>query len=72
MEPSVHDNRILSYTVLAETREIRISTVYDEVDLPEQAEILFTGVLAYHFEGDTLSTIIFDVEERPFAEVYRE
>ena len=60
---SVHDNRILGYEVDAINKSIIIKTDYGDSGNDEQTDIIFEGVLAYHFEGDLFRSIIFDVEE---------
>ena len=63
MKISVHDNRILSYCVLADRRELHIQTLYEDNEPTERTDVIFTDVVAYHFEHDDFGTIIFDIEE---------
>ena len=68
---SVHDNIILSYTVESEQKRIRLSTVYYRDPAPdEHTDVLFEDVLVYHFEGDNLRTIIYDIEETTAELIY--
>lgn len=68
---SVHDNILLSYTVESEQKRIRFSTVYYRDPAPdEHTDVIFEDVLAYHFEGDTLKTIIYDIEETTIELIY--
>jgi len=61
---SIHDNYVVSYTVLCEKKEIIIHTEFRDQGEPfEKTEIKFSGVLAYQFTGDNLNTILFSVEE---------
>jgi len=60
---SVHDNFIVSYTVDCAKREIRLRTEYRDREPLKLTDIVFRGVLAYHFEGDNFNSIMFDVEE---------
>jgi len=32
-------------------------------------DVIFNGVVAYHFEGDCLSNIVFDIEEVPASSI---
>ena len=72
LELSVHDNLLLSYTVSAERREITLHTAFHEVEPPEYTDVVFSGLEAYHFEGDNFGTIIFDVSETDALELYEE
>ncbi len=72
MSVSVHDNFLLSYTVNAETKEIRLHTKYPYGDVEERTDVVFTEVAAYHFEADNLMTIIFDVEETTLEFIYEQ
>lgn len=74
MDISVHDNHLLSYIVSSETREIRLRTVYpayDQVEA-EYTDVIFTGVIAYHFINDSFGTIITDVSETSVESIYAE
>jgi hypothetical protein len=66
---SVHDNRVMRYVVDAELERIVIHTRFEDREPFEHTDIVFEGVLAYHFEGDTFSTVLFDLEEVPVASV---
>ena len=68
MDISVHDNRLLSYSVFSDKREIQIHTAFED----ELTDVIFTGVVAYHFEGDNFKTIIFDIYEVDLEETYNE
>lgn len=59
-EPSVHDSVLLAYTVESAERQITFQTLYNQ---KERTDVVFSGVLAYHFEGDSLRTILFDIYE---------
>jgi hypothetical protein len=62
MTVSIHDHRVRELTIQGKGRTIRLFTAYPAVTGPERAEALFEGVKAYAFDGDALSTIIFDAE----------
>lgn len=70
MEISIHDNRLLSYCVSGEAREIRLHTIYDDREPNEYTDVVFSGVVAYFFEQDNFGTIIFDVHETDVAKLY--
>ena len=63
IEPSVHDNQIIAYSVLAKEKRIVIQTEFSGRVPYELTDIIFEDVLAYHFENDLFGTIIFDVQE---------
>jgi len=63
VEISVHDNLLLSYTIDAVEKRITLNTAYQDREPFEYTQVVFTGVLVYHFEGDNFSTILFDVTE---------
>ncbi|HXA80106.1 MAG TPA: hypothetical protein VNV14_02455 [Opitutaceae bacterium] len=62
-EPSVHDNHIVAYTVLAKEKKIIFQTEFRDREPHELTEVIFEDVLAYHFENDLFGTIIFDLKE---------
>ena len=65
MSISVHDNKLVSYTVNEDAKIILLETFYGEKTSREYANIKFSNVLAYFFENHSiqLGTIIFDIEE---------
>src|SRR5262245_26994375 len=69
-EISVHDNVILSYVVDAEGRRITLHTVYYDREPHERTDVVFSGVLAYHFEGDTFGTVLFEIGAVPIGQVF--
>jgi len=70
-EISIHDNFLLSYTVDAGEKRITLHTAYYDREPHEFTDVLFTGVLAYHFEGDDLRTVLFDIEQTSFQHIYK-
>jgi hypothetical protein len=62
-EISVHDNVLLSYTVQGAEREIRLQTIFRDREPHELTEVVFSDVVAYHFEADNFNTILFDIAE---------
>ncbi len=71
-DPSVHDNLVLGYEVRCSERQIRLRTEYHDQEPPERTDVLFSGVLAYHFEHALMDAILFDIEEAPLEQVYEE
>lgn len=62
-ERSIHDNRVVSYEVDAEHRRIVLHTRFEEREPVERTDLVFEGVLAYHFEDDNFGNILLGVEE---------
>ena len=58
---SIHDNELLSYTVNCADSKITLRTAYREREPYEFTDVIFSGVVAYHFESDNFNTIIFDI-----------
>jgi hypothetical protein len=69
-EISVHDNELVSYTVQCEERQIRLHTIYRDREPYEYTDVVFTDVVAYHFETDNFQTILFDIAEVAVEAVY--
>jgi hypothetical protein len=67
---SIHDNRLVSYTVDGENQRIALHTFYEEQEPHEHTDVIFSGVVAYDFECDNFGTILFDITERPLSEAY--
>ena len=69
-EPSIHDNRVVSYEVECERRRIVPHTRSGGEREPfEFTDLIFEGVLAYHLEHDNFGNILFGVEELPVAQL---
>jgi len=62
---SIHDNRLVRYTVDRAGRSIVFETEFPHSSPPELTRVEFNGVSAYHFENDTLElgTILFSIDE---------
>ncbi len=65
MTVSIHDNKLISYTVNEEKSEILFKTIFQDSAPSEYTNVTFSNVAAYYFENHSLSlgTIIFDMEE---------
>jgi hypothetical protein len=72
MNPSVHDNNIYAYSVLAESKEIILHTEYKETSPVEFTDVLFSGVVAHHFECSLQGNILFDIDEVDLRAVLEE
>ena len=59
-EVSVHDNILESYLVDAKNARITFCTRYYD---GEKTDVIWEGVLAYHFESDVFHSILFDIDE---------
>jgi hypothetical protein len=71
-QASGHDNVLISYSVDAELKKIRIHTgTYPYDDPDEFHDFIFTGVVAYHFESDLLSNIVYDITEVTLESIYQ-
>lgn len=72
---SVHDNEVYSHVVDYEECRIVLHTYYPPAVSPEFTDIVFSGVVAHHFEYQGFKTsgapgnILFDVVESPLATV---
>jgi hypothetical protein len=66
-ERSIHDNKVISYEVDGEGRRIVLHTRIKLSNCLESTDMIFEGVLAYHFENDNFGNILFGVEELPIA-----
>lgn len=66
---SVHDNTIISYQVNLEKEEIRIHTLTESGD---NVYIIFSGVLAHFFETQISNSIIFNIDEDPLPNFFKE
>lgn len=69
-EISVHDNSLLSYTVDSSEKCITLHTAYFDQEPYQFTDVVFTGVLAYHFEGDVFGTLLFDITETSAQHLY--
>jgi hypothetical protein len=63
MNPSIHDNLLISYEVQCETRTITLRTKTSGKDEPtEFVNVVFIGVQGYRFENDAFGNIIFGLD----------
>jgi hypothetical protein len=68
-EPSIHDNKVLSYEVDGEHGKIVLHTRFDEANQLEYTDVVFEGVIAYKFQGDNFGNILFGIDEVPVSEI---
>jgi hypothetical protein len=71
-EPSIHDNRVISYEVDGQNRRVVLHTRFEERQPFEVTDVIFEGVLAYHFENDNFGNILFGIEEVPVEQLVQE
>ena len=67
--PSVHDNRIKSFTVDGEARTLTLRTVTES---GSPVDLVFSGVEAYFLEHDNFGNIILAIEEFPVSRLIEE
>jgi hypothetical protein len=66
---SVHDNWLYAHAVDHQRRRVVLHTVFTHVEPWEYTDVVFTGVVAHHFErqqfggGEAPANVLFDVEE---------
>jgi hypothetical protein len=61
--PSVHDNNVYAYCVLAETRQIILHTEFTEKPPVEYTDVIFEGVVAHHFECSLQGNILLGIDQ---------
>jgi hypothetical protein len=61
--PSVHDNFVYAYAVLIDRRQLILHTEYRDTEPNELTDVIFSDVIAHHFENVGDGAILFDVEE---------
>ena len=70
--PSVHDNNVYAYSVLAESGQIVLHSEYHETSPVEYTDVVFSGVVAHHFECSLKGNILFDIDEVDLRAVLEE
>lgn len=60
---SVHDNFIYAYCVDCENRRIVLHTRFPNDPATEFTDVIFTGVIAHHFEHVLAHNFLFDITE---------
>jgi hypothetical protein len=66
---SVHDNFVYAYIVECEDRRIVLYTHFRDGSANEYTDVIFTGVVAHHFECVLPGNILFDVDEIPCRQI---
>lgn len=65
---SVHDYTLFGYEVDGHARRITLHTeAMHEPVVPRALDVVFYGVVAYQFVDDPLTSVLFDIVERPLA-----
>ena len=62
-EISVHDNFIYAYAVHCEQRRIVLHTEFRDRPPVEHTDVIFSDVVAHHFESVLSNNILFGIEE---------
>ena len=62
-EASIHDNYVISYTVLCEDRKLIMHTEQSYLMPAERTDVIFHGMEAYFLEGDNFGTVLFSIDE---------
>ena len=60
--PSIHDSLLTGYSVDGNARTITLHTEPHRGGGEAFVDVIFTGVVAYQFEGDAMRNIIFGIE----------
>lgn len=63
LDISIHDNYIVEYTVNSVLKEIVLKTEFRDRPEIEKTDVLFSGVIGYHFQYDCLGSILYDIEQ---------
>lgn len=71
-EISIHDNVITAYKVFCDRKEIIINTKFQEHNSNENVNVIFEGVEAYHFIGDNMHSILFDITKCSIEQILDE
>ena len=66
---SIHDSLLTRYTVDGASRRVVLHTQPHQGGGSAFIDVVLSGVAAYHFEGDCLGNIVFDIEEVPAAKI---
>jgi hypothetical protein len=69
---SIHDNALIGYEVFCDRCVIILHTEYRDRKPVERTDIIFSGVEAYHFVGDNMQTILFDIAETTIEKILRQ
>jgi hypothetical protein len=62
-EQSIHDNNVYAYAVHCEQRRIVLHTEYRDGRAEEYTDVVFSGVVAHHFESPLSGNILFDITQ---------
>jgi hypothetical protein len=60
--PSLHDNHLVGYEVDGEAATVVLHTKRVPAVGDVRVDVVFTGVVAYDFEGDCLVNVVSDIE----------
>jgi hypothetical protein len=69
MMPRIHDSLLTGCAVDGSGRTLVLHTEPHQGGGEVPIDVVFRGVVAYHFEGDCLENIVFGIEEVPPAKI---
>jgi hypothetical protein len=64
---SIHDNTLYAYSVDCENRRLLLHTKFCLHQICEYTDVLFTQVVAHHFQDALPGNILFDIKESDLA-----
>jgi hypothetical protein len=65
----IHDSLLTGYEVDGKHQTIVLHTEPHQGGGSAFIDVLFTGIVAYHFEGDCLGNVLFDIHQVPASEM---
>jgi hypothetical protein len=68
-ERSIHDNFVYGYAVACEQRQIVLHTEFRDGGAEEFTDVIFSGVVAHHFQDVLTGNILFGIEESDLEQV---
>ena len=66
---SVHDNKLVGFTVDGIAKRIVLNTIFDDQTPIEHTDVVFDGVMDHFFRDTVMPSIIFDIEPEDVAHV---
>jgi hypothetical protein len=69
MERSVHDNLLYGYEVACEGRRIVLHTEFRDGGVEEFTDVIFSGVVAHHFQDVLTGNILFGIDEMDVEQI---
>ncbi len=69
---SIHDNNVFAIDIRCNEKVIVLHTEFREAKPPEYVDVVFSGVVAHHFNHVLDGNILFDITESPPQTFYDE